>query len=80
MKNWGDAKRFIFEDVLVYSGLLLFTLVFDPVANLFRACGIVLFPHELDLHPLALGKTQIILALLWLVQLVRKFKDWKYYA
>jgi len=76
--EWGDPKRFIFEDLLVYGSMLVIFIWFDPIINLLRASGIIVFDHEVY-HPLNYGKGQIIGILFSSLQLIRKCVDWRYH-
>lgn len=78
--NDGDAKRYLREDLLVYSGLFLFTLAFDFLVNLAIACHLHNAPHTPQGHPYSYGAIQLMFMGFCAVQFFRKLADWKYYA
>lgn len=75
MKDWGDAKRLIFEDILLYFGIIFFNFGFDLFCN---------FMHAVNLRSAGqlynFGVFQFIVLIFSLSQLVRKVNTWKYYA
>ncbi len=77
--DWGDAKRGIFEDLIIYGVMFVVFLAFDPLVNLLRAAGFVIFNHE-AVHPISYGTGQIIGLVFSGMQLLRKISAWKYYA
>lgn len=79
MTNWGDGKRFLFEDIVLYVLLLLLALSWDYCVNFLSGMGISLFTHELY-HPASFGKGQLVLVLFSTIQLFRKLSAFKYYA
>lgn len=75
MKNWGDGKKFLFEDIVVYSGVIICDLLYDVFANFLyavnlRAAGI----------PYNFGYEQSFVFFAFLLLLVRKINQWRYYA
>jgi len=78
-KRWSDPKRFLFEDLVVYLCLFGLALLFDPLVILLSKANIVLFPHEVGVHPLEIGKGQFLVLVFSAVQFFRKFLDWRYH-
>ena len=79
--DWGDAKKFLFEDILVYAGALVLDVFLDPLINMGRDFNWHFFknPHELLGHPFHFGVVQTILLIFVVIQLVRKWDVWRYY-
>lgn len=80
IKGWGDGKRFLAEDIIVYTVVLLLDLAWDWGVNLACATRLIQIPHELNGHPYSWGVLQIALACFCMVQLARKLNQWKYYS
>ena len=76
MKNWPDAKRIIFEDLIFYSALLLMTLGWDYIVNAFY----LLNANPELVHPYNFGSAQIFSTALSFIQILRRGDEWKYYA
>lgn len=74
MRNWGDAKRFIFEDMCLYGLVLVFDLGYDVFFNL--ACAGGLLERT---RPVGLGVAQCSVAVFFTLLLLRKISQWQYY-
>lgn len=74
MRNWGDGKRFIFEDLVVYSGVILSNFGHDLIFNFLHSLGIL--STRVPLH---IGWAQSLVGSFFIVLLVRKFMQWRYY-
>lgn len=71
----NDAKRFIAEDIVVYSVLLAFTLFWDFVyAEYYRFIGSV------DVHPFHFGAFQLLGACFFALQILRGLNRWRYHG
>lgn len=75
MTTWGDAKRFLFWQFVVYGFCLAFLLVLDPINNLLFAIGLSNAFHPYSFGVLQLGGLVFFSALI----LVTK-ENWKYYS
>ena len=75
MKAWGDGKKFIFEDLVIYGTVILGDLGYDLFAN---------FMHAVNLRgtgtPYHFGYEQTFILFAFGVLLARKVSQWKYYA
>lgn len=75
MKAWGDAKKFIFEDILIFSSVLVCDLFYDVFIN---------FLYAVNLRrtgiPYDFGMLQTFVFLSFAVLLFRKIVHWRYYA
>jgi len=78
-KPWSDAKRFIFENMVIYSGGILVTLAWDFGIRLVKSGGGRIFVHEAGAHPVSFGLWQIAMLVFLGVQLLRYWSYWKYY-
>lgn len=76
MKNWGDAKMFIFEDICVYSLLLIMSITADFWINFLDSVNLITLNA---IHPYELGLGQVLLIAGSLIQLVRSWYKWRYY-
>lgn len=75
----GDARRFIVEDIVVYS-LLALCAGFDFLVNVANHYGIRIFLHELGRHPIQFGAWQsAFVVALALIQLARRLDEKRYY-
>ena len=77
-KSWADAKRFLFEDICIYSAVILLDFLLDFNLNLLAHFGIG-SPHEIS-HPYNFGIFQFIVLVFAVIQLVRKWNEWRYYS
>jgi hypothetical protein len=75
MKGWSDGKKFLLDDILVYSGILGGDLLFDLGCNFMHAVGL----REIA-QPYEFGIFQFIVLLFAGIQLARKIIDLRYYA
>lgn len=75
MDDWGDGKRFLFEDIITYATILVVDLGFDCFYNLGHAIGIC---H--DFRVVSIGSLQIGIAFVFSLLLVRKLDQWRYYS
>lgn len=73
--KWSDAKTFIFEDILIFGGTILFDLGFDCIFNFLHSLGLIALSR-----PAHIGIAQIVVAVFFSVLLARKLEQWKYYA
>lgn len=80
MNRWGDAKRFLVEDIAIYTGILVIDIFLDFICDFFISVGIVNDLSQGDGHPLGFGLYQTIVLVFCLVQLVRKIIDYRYYS
>ena len=80
MNRWGDAKRFLAEDIAVYTGVILIDVFLDVICNFFITVGIVSDLSKGDGHPFTFGLYQTMVLVFALGQLVRKVIDYRYYA
>lgn len=64
----GEVEGFLLEDMCIYTAVLVGNLLYDPVAWLFRwrYCP-------------GYGTLQIIIAVVCVIQLLRKWSQWRYY-
>ncbi len=69
-----DVKRFLAEDIVVYSFLLFVSLFKD-----FFVRGWDIFMGHRSIHPLELGVYQILGAIFFVIQLVRSIRRWQYH-
>jgi hypothetical protein len=76
IKDWGDAKLFLFEDIVIYLIAIILNVFSDFIINLFIATGI----QSGELHPYNFGLFQSLILLFLLLQLVRKLNHWKYWS
>lgn len=79
IEKWGDAKKFIFEDIIIYWVLAFIALSWDLLINFSYAIHIYSNPHE-AIHPYQFGVGQTLLFILAVIQLARNIERWKYYA
>jgi len=75
MNKWGDAKRFIFEDIVLYSAVFVINTAYDPLFNLVHAMRLVATSRPVDL-----GIGQCVVAVAFGLLLMRKVAQWKYYS
>ena len=80
MVEWSDARRFLAEDLIVYSGLFATTLFFDHLLNLLSIIGITILFNREVIHPHSFGSFQALGGLFFGIQLIRKLFDWRFYA
>lgn len=78
MASWGDTKRFIFEDILVYTVGLILTVTADFWINLATKYNFYV-DRNLQGHPYDFGALQMVVGLFCVIQLCRKYDQWKYY-
>ena len=78
MKKWSDAKRYLFEDIFVYSITLFFCLGFDWILWFLSLIGLTVLFNQEVVHPHAFGAYQILGGLISAIQLGRKCLDWRY--
>lgn len=76
MTNWGDAKKFIFEDIVVYSLVAVIAILWDFFINFFDAVNLIMCAD----HPYSFGTGQLIVFFIAVIQLVRSFYRWRFYA
>ena len=74
MKNWPDAKRFIFEDLVFNSLGFILILALDHFLNFLYDLHIREIPQ-----PINLGFLQLITLIFFAVQFARSWDRWKYY-
>ncbi len=79
IKQWSDAKRFVFEDILVYSSLLTFVIFFDLIVNIVYRFGWINNPQEIN-HQFKFGTIQLLGTILFGIQLGRSFNRWRYFG
>lgn len=77
-KDYGDAKRYLFEDLCVYFSLICLSLLWDFIVNLLTASGLNLFPTETK-HAINIGTIQWTVFVFSFGQFLRKFNDWRYW-
>ena len=70
-----DARRFVLEDIVVYTVLLSLVAFWDFLPRL----GVSLGTVESS-HPLSFGVFQFLGLLFFLVQLLRASNRWRYYS
>lgn len=76
MKNWPDAKRFIFEGIVMALALIIFALTCDWLFNLSIATGI----NHGELHPYKFGFLQWTALITGIAQLLRYANAWRYWG
>jgi hypothetical protein len=74
-KELGDARRFLLEDIILYSSLIIINLALDFLFNVLIATGLEPGP----LHPYHFGAFQILGLLFCAFQLFRKLSEWRYW-
>ena len=79
MRKWGDPKRFLFEDLILYGTFVVMALLWDYGVNLLRAAGVDIFTHETGMHPVEFGRGQAFWLIFSLVQFTRKYSDFRYH-
>ena len=74
MTNWADAKKFIFEDILVYSAIIVINVFYDPMRQFLYMTGL-----QGQSHPLTFGVFQFFIFAFCIMQLIRKAIHWQYW-
>ena len=74
MKDWSDAKKFIFEEIITLSTIIAATLFHDIFINLLHAVGLQNQPLHYNF-----GAKQIAITLIATLLLIRKWTHWRYY-
>ena len=77
-KEWADAKRYLFEDIVVYSAILAIDLIFDWIVNILLVTHVYSTTHE-TVHAYQIGAFQAFIGVFCIVQLVRKWIDYRYW-
>lgn len=76
----GDPKRWLLEDLCIYSFTFLLCLSWDWLVNLSYVTGLVDGSHEPFGHPYSLGGIQVVGLVFALSQGIRKAVCLKYYG
>ncbi len=80
MKDWGDAKRWIFEDLVIYGAAFILAIGWDYLVFVLSLAGFNVFTHEGAAHPINFGAFQIFGITFSAFQFLRKIAAWRYYA
>lgn len=75
--DWPEAKWHVFENIIVYVGLIGFDLCFD---FLVRICGLLRIGGRYEGHPFSFGLFQSLFLAFCAVQLWRMLEHWKVYG
>ena len=75
-EKWGSPKKFLVEDIIVYSAVVVFNLLFDVGFNLALNLKLLHTP-SMD-HPYEFGYIQALIIFICIIQLVRKWEQWRY--
>jgi len=80
LKDFGDAKRNIFEHLVLSASIFLGALFWDHIVNLMRTFNIFLVQHETGSHVYHIGEFQIIVMILAAIHFIRKYwNEWRCY-
>ena len=80
MNGWSDAKRNIFEHILISLLLFVSSLFWDHIVNFLSFINLHVVRSEAGAHPYQIGEAQIIVMALSAVHFVRKLNEWRYYS
>lgn len=79
LKDWSDAKRNIFEHIILSASVFLLALFWDHLVNLFHAINIHLVRGEVT-HYYEIGHFQMVTMALASVHFFRKVNEFRYYG
>lgn len=74
MTQWGDAKRGIFEDIIVYASVIVADLGYDLFINFMHSVGLRAIAHPYDF-----GYEQLFLLFSFGLLLARKIYHAQFY-
>jgi len=74
MRSWSDGQKFIFEEIVIYTLVLLCALLSDYLANLLYAFDLLAMPQ-----PYSFGVLQIGISFTFGALLLRKLDHARYY-
>lgn len=77
MRNWGDMKKLLAEQITIYALCIIFILAWDWLYNLAIVTGV--YESVTGRHAYQFGFTQFFGLFFCAGQLIRMIDQWRYY-